>query len=50
MIHGTRASDIYSCWSHPKYLLPQVGGVILHSCWLGVFVNIGAEIDGAGPW
>ncbi|CAK9088816.1 unnamed protein product [Durusdinium trenchii] len=24
----------------------QVGGVILHSCWLGVFVNIGAEIDG----
>ncbi|OLQ07738.1 hypothetical protein AK812_SmicGene8829 [Symbiodinium microadriaticum] len=24
----------------------EVGGVILHSTWLGAFVNIGAEIDG----
>ena len=27
----------------------QVGGVILHSSWLGAFVNVGAAIDGLVP-
>lgn len=31
-------------WSHS-----QVGGVILHSSWLGAFVNVGAAIDGLVP-